>query len=53
MQHSAVEIIRLSVDAEFHAYFDTSYTDSSNIEMQGTMYVKSLIFNLYGLNSSA
>ncbi len=53
MQHSAVEIIRQSADAEFHAYFYISYTDSSNIVMQGTMYVKALIFSLYNLNLSA
>jgi hypothetical protein len=55
MQHSAAEIIRQSVDAEFHACFDISNTDSRNIETQRTMYVNALM-NLYDLkirNSSA
>jgi hypothetical protein len=55
MQRSVADIIRLSlaVDAKFHAYFHISYTNSSNIDMQGTMYVKALMINLYDLNSSA
>jgi hypothetical protein len=53
LQRSAAEIFRQSVDAEFHAYFELSYTDSSNIEMQGTIYVEVLVINLYYLNSSA
>ena len=53
MQHIAEEIIRQSDDAEFHTIFDLSYTDSSTIDIQGTMYLKALMIKLFELNSTS
>jgi hypothetical protein len=53
IQYSAAEIIRQSVDAEFHTYFNLSYTDTNAIDIQGTMYLISLMMKFYGLDSTA
>ena len=53
MQQIAAEIIRQSVDAEFYTIFDLSYTDSSTIEIQGTVYLKVLMIKPYDLNSTS
>ncbi len=53
MQRAAADIIRQSVDAEFHTIFDLSYTDSSTIDIQGTMYLKALMIKLFDLNSTS
>ena len=46
MQCSAAEIIRQSVDAEFHTIFDVPYTNSSTVDMQGTIYLRALMIRL-------
>jgi hypothetical protein len=53
MQHKAAEIIRQSVDPEFHSIFELSHTWSSTIDVQGSMYLKALIVKYYELNPSA
>ncbi len=53
LQRIAAEIIRQSVDAEFHTIFDVPYTNSSIVNMQGTMYLKALVIRLWDLNSAA
>jgi hypothetical protein len=53
MQRSAAEIIRQSVDAEFHTIFDVPYTNSSTVDMQGTMYLRALMIRLWDLNTAA
>jgi len=53
MQRIAAEIIRQSVDADFHSIFDVPYTNSSTVDMQGTMYLMALMIRLWDLNSAA
>ncbi len=53
LQHIAAELIQQSVDAEFHTIFDVQYTNSSTVDMQGTMYLKALVIRLWDLNSAA
>ncbi len=53
LQCIAAEIIRQSVDAEFHTIFDVPYTNSSTVDMQGTMYLKALVIRLWHLNPAA
>ncbi len=53
MQRSAAEIIRQSVDAEFHTIFDVPYTNSSTVNMQGTMYLRALMIRLWDLITAA
>ena len=53
MQRSAAEIIRQSVDAEFHNIFDVPYTNSSTVDMQGTIYLRALMIRLWDLNTAA
>ncbi len=53
MQRSAAEIIPQSVDAEFHTIFDVPYTNSSTVDMQGTMYLRALMIRLWDLNTAA
>ena len=50
IQLSAAEIIRQSDDEEIHTIFDLSYTNSSTIDIQGTIYVKVLIIKFWCLN---
>ncbi len=37
LQRIAAEIIGQSIDAEFHIIFDVQYTNSSTVDMQGTI----------------
>ncbi len=53
MQLIAAEIIWQSVDAEFHTIFDVPYTNSSTVDMQGTMYLRALVTRLWDLNTAA
>ena len=53
MQHTAAEIIRQSVDSEFHSSFELSHTWSSTINVQASMYLKALIIKHYELGPSA
>ncbi len=53
MQPIAAEIIQQSVDAEFHTIFDVQYTNSSTVDMQGTMYLRALMIRLWDLNTAA
>ncbi len=53
MQRSAAEIIRQSDDAEFHTIFDVPYTNSSTVDMQGTVYLRALMIKLWDLNTAA
>ena len=46
MQRTAAEIIRQSVDAEFHTIFDVPYTNSNTVDMQGTIYLRALMTRL-------
>ena len=53
LQRTAAEIIRQSVDSEYHSIFDLPHTSCSTIEVQGTMYLKALILKYYELGPSA
>jgi hypothetical protein len=52
-QHLAAEIIRQSVDSEYHSIFDLSHTSCSTTDVQGTMYLKALLYKHYELNPLA
>ena len=56
MQRTAAEIIRRSVDAEFHSLFDlphSAHTGSSTANVQGSMYLKALMVKYYDLRQGA
>ncbi len=47
LQRTAAEIIRQSVDSDYHSIFDLPHTSCNKIEVQGTMYLKELILKYY------
>ncbi len=53
LQRTAAEIIRQSVDSDYHSIFDLQHTSCNKIEVQGTMYLKALILKYYELSPSA
>ena len=52
-QRMAAEIIRQSVDSEYHSIFDLSHTNCGTVDVQGTMYLKAMIIKFYELNPTA
>ena len=53
LQRTAAEIIRQSIDSDYHSIFDLPHTSCNKIEVQGTMYLKALILKYYELSPSA
>ncbi len=47
---SAETIIQLLVDAEFYTIFDVSYTNSSTVDVHGTVYLRALKIKLWDLH---
>ena len=43
MQRNAAEVIRQSVDSEFHAHFDLPHNSSSTTDVQGSIHLKVLM----------
>ena len=53
MQREAVDIIRRSVDSEYHEHFDVPHNHSSANDVLGSMYLKALMDKYYKLRSGA
>ena len=53
MQRNAAEVIRQSVDSEFHAHFDLPHNSSSTTDVQGSIHLKVLMDTYYDLGPGA
>ena len=53
MQWNAAEVIRQSVDSEFHAHFDLPHNSSSTTDVQGSIHLKVLMDTYYDLGPGA
>ena len=53
MQREAADIIRRSVDSEYHEHFDVPHNHSSANDVLGSMYLKALMDKYYDLRPGA
>jgi hypothetical protein len=53
MQQEVAEVLRQSVDSEFHSHFDLPHNSSSTTDVQGPIYIKVLMETYYDLGPGA